>query len=571
MAPPGEVDHRPLTERIRPARLSEVLGNRRAVFDLRKWARSWENETGSPPLRRAALLEGPPGVGKTTAAVALAQENGWSLVEMNASEARNQEAIGEVAGRASLTNTLGIDGTYRGTRSGGRTLILLDEADCLTGRAREEAASRAPATNLREFLRGRYGSVDSLAIAWGLGRAGNPPPFESWANVPATGGRGAWTKLKEAQRDVADWRSTARTRDASDRGGLGAIARLVRETRQPLVLTVNDPTPLLRYSPVFRTNVVRVRFEAVPPNELAPWLARVSSGEGFRVPSALLDRIVQRSQGDVRAAVTDLEAISVLPEAATAETLFGSRDLEADFSDFVNEVLTHPRFYRSGEIQDRLNSTPDDLLPWMEENVPRAAAEATGRHDSIRVLAHAEQFLAWARRERVYSLWSYASETMTGGASVALAARGHVRTPYVSFPEFLSAMGRSRAQRAARLALLGKLGPRVHLSRRKGVDAFLPFLEKLFAPRGRSRPDAHLIAVRRSVARDLKLSAEDLAYLLGTEPDGPQVREILGSVEEAVAPEPDLAGVTPEPEALAPPPPAGPAARRKVQRRLAEF
>jgi DNA polymerase III delta prime subunit len=566
--PPATVpDHRPLTERIRPARLSEVLGNRRAVFDLKKWASSWNNESGTPPARRAALLEGPPGVGKTTAAVALARENGWSLVEMNASDARNQDAIGDVAGRAALTNTLGEDGTYLGTRKGGRTLILLDEADCLTGRAREEAVARPAPKNLREFLRGRYRSVDALASAWGLGKAGAPPAFESWESVPSTGGRGAWTKLKEAQRDLADWRSTARSHDSSDRGGLGAIARLVRETRQPLLLTVNDPSPLMRYSPVFRTNVVRVRFEPVPPSELGPWLGRVAVSAGYRVPPELLARIVARSQGDVRAAVTDLEAISVLPDAATAETLFGSRDLEADYAEFVSEILAKPRFYRSVEIQDRLNATPDDLLPWMEENLPRAAGDAARRYEAFEVLAHAEQFLAWARRERVYSLWSYASETMTGGVSVAVSDGGPGRAPYVSFPEFLGAMGRSKSQRGTRLALLNKLGPRVHLSRRKGVDNFLPFLERLFVDPGRGPASANVLATRRAVARELKLSAEDLAYLLGTESEGPKVREILGTTinPDPEPPEPTPAEPEPTPSAAKSEP------RRKVQRRLGEF
>ncbi|MCI4360628.1 MAG: hypothetical protein L3J91_02910, partial [Thermoplasmata archaeon] len=83
-----------------------------------------------------------------------------------------------MAGRAALTNTLGEDGVYRGSKAGGRTLILLDEADCLSGRAREEAAARPATITVREFLRGRYRSVDALAAAWGLGRPGSPPAFE---------------------------------------------------------------------------------------------------------------------------------------------------------------------------------------------------------------------------------------------------------------------------------------------------------------------------------------------------------------------------------------------------------
>ncbi|MCI4331430.1 MAG: AAA family ATPase [Thermoplasmata archaeon] len=560
MAPPAPpVDHRPLTERLRPSKLSEMVGNAAALAALRSWAAAWSG--GTIPARRAAVLAGPPGVGKTTAALALAQEMGWSVVEMNASDARNQTAIEQVAGRASLTETLGTTGVYRSSKEGGRSLILLDEADCLTGRAIESSTPRATPLTLRQFLRGRYGTVEALANAWGLGKAGHPRGFESWENVPATAGRAAWARLPSALSDLNEWRGAAKPKDLTDRGGLGAIARLVRETRQPLVLTVNDERTLTRYSPVFRNSVARVHFGPVPDALLRGLLRRIILREELTISASALDAIVHRCRGDVRAALNDLEAVAPLPPDLVQGSVLGGRDSVAELEGFTEEVFGHPMVYRNVEIRNRLDATPDDLFPWIEENLPRFAVDAAHRYRGFELLGRAELFLARARRQRVWGLWSYASEMMTGGVSLAASEGASPRSARAFFPSFLGDMGRTRQLRAQRTALSQRTGRRFHVSRRKANELFFPWMEGLL--RG-ARRDPKEVAAARRVLRELQMTAEDVAILLGVEPESAQVAEWLGTPEMMVEEE-----VTSEPTPPALPPSAEPGKKR--QRSLGEF
>ena len=119
-------------EKYRPQILSDVVGNDKAKTDLRAWAKTWNSKT--PPKIKAAIISGPPGVGKTTSAIALAREFGWDFIEMNASDKRGEKEIRRVVIPGSGTNTFAVNGDYFSLEDGKRHLIILDEADNIHSR-----------------------------------------------------------------------------------------------------------------------------------------------------------------------------------------------------------------------------------------------------------------------------------------------------------------------------------------------------------------------------------------------------------------------------------------------------
>lgn len=117
------------TEKYRPQTLSEVRGNNKARDQLEEWAETWEDH------RKAVIVHGSPGVGKTSAAHALANDMGWPTIELNASDQRTGSVIKRVAGEAARSGTLTEGGS-------GRRLLILDEADNIHGNA-DRGGSRA--------------------------------------------------------------------------------------------------------------------------------------------------------------------------------------------------------------------------------------------------------------------------------------------------------------------------------------------------------------------------------------------------------------------------------------------
>ncbi len=115
-------------EKYRPRSLRDVVGNEEAKMTLLEWARSWEK---GDPESKCVILEGRPGVGKTSAALALARDLGWSVVELNASDVRTEQRLKAIALRGAEHEGFTDEGVFASSKAGKRKLIILDEADNL--------------------------------------------------------------------------------------------------------------------------------------------------------------------------------------------------------------------------------------------------------------------------------------------------------------------------------------------------------------------------------------------------------------------------------------------------------
>jgi len=111
-------------EKYRPKKIEDIIGNEEAKATFVEWLKGKRKSK----TRKAVLLYGPPGVGKTALVNAAAKEFGFTIIEMNASDTRSEKAINAVAKPA--TSYVALDAFSAKSKG---NLLFLDEVDGIAG------------------------------------------------------------------------------------------------------------------------------------------------------------------------------------------------------------------------------------------------------------------------------------------------------------------------------------------------------------------------------------------------------------------------------------------------------
>jgi len=129
-----------------PLSVGDLVGNAMSVKKLREWLSDWEDVVlrgkkkpvffrgggkGAPdnPNARAALVSGPPGIGKSSAVGILIAELGFQKLEFNASDARSKAMVDRLCSGLSDNRTLTGDTGGSMRVKLGRTVLVMDEVD----------------------------------------------------------------------------------------------------------------------------------------------------------------------------------------------------------------------------------------------------------------------------------------------------------------------------------------------------------------------------------------------------------------------------------------------------------
>jgi len=372
--------------KYRPKRVEDVIDQEKAKEVLIPWIKKWLS--GTPPEKRAALLWGPPGVGKTSLVEAICNEFNLEKIEMNASDFRRKGDIERVAIAAATKKPLP---PWKGR------LILLDEVDGLSPRG--------------------------------------------------------------------------------DEGAVAAILELIKKTKNPIVMTANDPWGT-HLRPI-REESLLVEFKRIPKTKAREFLLKICEKEGVYCEKEAVDYIIEKNKGDLRASINDLQSIAEAYGKVTldlASALLVERDRVLTPWEMLQSLFYSKYSWQARKAVTSTDLDYDTLFLWIAENVPKQYGDDP--YDlwrGMEAVSRADVIYGRIRRTMNWSLLPYFFNAL--GPGVALAKTKYHKRARWSYPEKIVLLARTKEERRVRDELASHLALLTHSSKSYVRREIIPMLQ----------------------------------------------------------------------------------------------
>lgn len=262
-----------------------------------------------------------------------------------------------------------------------------------------------------------------------------------------------------------------------DSGGVRAINETIKNTKQPLIMMANDPYSKRLTS--IKSKCQAIKFTKVHSNTINAQLKRICANEDITYDPEALKTLSKQSNGDLRSAITSLEAIVDANKNITMESIsvISKKDGEQNIFDTVRTVL---KSKNPEHVKDamRVDAQPSMLIEFIAENIPREYDRVDEIAKAYEMIALADLNLGRAFRTQNYTYWKYAFLFMGRGVAASKKQTYKKFARYTGSSVFQK-MSKSRKRKNLVEAVTNKMSVKLHTSP-KELEKQLPFFEILF-------------------------------------------------------------------------------------------
>ena len=253
---------------------------------------------------------------------------------------------------------------------------------------------------------------------------------------------------------------------SSDRGGAIAIAGIIKNSRHPVILAVNDLyNPKLR---AIRNMCKKINFTKVHPATITRRLKEIAASEKITVDEKIFDAISRTANGDLKAAINDFEANVLGKTKVSYSELIKNnwRDNESSIYDTIKIIFKTLSAQNAREAMYASEVPPDEVLEWLRENVPYEYQKKEDNARAYKYLSRSNVFRGRIIRAQYWRYQAYASDLMSVGVAVSKKER-YTKFFKYQYPSKIRKMGQSKIARAQMNAFLSKIAPHLHTSKKE--------------------------------------------------------------------------------------------------------
>ena len=307
----------------------------------------------------------------------------------------------------------------------------------------------------------------------------------------------------------------------SDRGGVAAINKIIKASKNPVILTANDVYRNQKMT-AFRSSCQMMQFKKINYLSIAKRLRELLEQEKIDFDAEAVKELAQNCAGDFRSALLDVQTLSLTGKIDMgAVKSLGYRERQQDVFKTMGKILKGNSVEEIRTARFKADIDSKMLFNWIEENIPRHFTKGNDNAAAFERLSKADIFNGRIMRRQHYGFLRYSSELMTCGVALSRENDYGGWIQY-QFPSLLRKLGSSKGLRNLKKGLGLKIGAEMHSSSKAVISKDLPFLQVAFQKKEN--------AISMSAGLDLNL--EEIAFLLNTKPTTKKPKTIFDAAQE---------------------------------------
>lgn len=277
----------------------------------------------------------------------------------------------------------------------------------------------------------------------------------------------------------------------TDIGGIPELIRIIEQTDHPIIITGNDIWQSKLSD--LRQKCKVVEMKALTTDAIMKYLGEVATKEHIKAEPFILRQLAVKSQGDIRAALNDLQAYMTDKTPLTGTDL-EKRNKDESIFNILRLIFKERQDFLN--LFDTTDMSLDEILLWIEENIPREYAnEALAK--AYHALSNADIFRGRIYRQQYWHFLVYQNIFQSAGIAHAKKQPSQTFTKYER-PKRVLKIWLNNQNIAKKKTIAQKYARFVHCSVRRALRDF-----ELLRP----------LMQKPSVQEQLHLTDEEKEYL----------------------------------------------------------